>query len=321
VEEGVELRRECPDAHILIMTGLWHQEAEAVIEHRLTPVVWERTHLHWLEDAAQRHGLHTGQVPVHLEIDTGMSRQGAAREQIEQLLERFRPDSPVRLEALMTHFPSPEDREATNGQKIRLIAAADSTIDRGIPLDAISAGSSAGALQRDPADCLDAWVAQKGLRHIVRTGIALYGYSPLRAPQDPTAALKPALTWKTRVVSLRTIKSGTAVGYDGTFTAWRTTRLALLAVGYADGLNRLLSNRGSVLVRGRRAPIAGRISMDHTVADVTDIPGVESGDEVLLIGEQGADRITADELASVTGTIPYEVLCAISARVPRVMVD
>lgn len=321
VEEGVALRRACAAPRILVMTGLYAGEADAVIEHRLTPVVWDLNHIRWLNTAAQKAALRPGQIPVHLEVDTGMSRQGVAPEQIEPLLEHFSAESPLRLEALMTHFPSPDDGEATRQQQLRLIAAAEQTRRRGVPFDALSAGSSAGALQHNAPDCLDAWAAQHGVRRIVRTGIALYGYSPLRAPLDPAIALKPVLSWKTQVVSVRTIEPGTAVGYDATFTAQRMTRLALLPVGYADGLNRLLSSRGSVLVRGHRAPIAGRISMDHTVVDVTDIPGVESGDEVALIGRQGAERISADDLASATGTIPYEVLCAIAARVPRVVVD
>ncbi|MGA8530841.1 MAG: alanine racemase [Acidobacteriaceae bacterium] len=321
VEEGVALRRACPEARILVLSALWHLEAETAIENRLTPVVWERRHLGWLEAALQRQRATGAQFPVHLEIDTGMSRQGAALEDLELLVDRFGPLSSLRLEAVMTHFPSPEDAEATQRQQRRFLAAADQIERSGIAFDFLSAGSSAGVLQRGPADCLDTWAAEKGIRRMVRTGIALYGYSPLRALPNPGATLKPVLAWKTRVVSLRTIEPGNAVGYDATFTAQRTTRLALLPVGYADGLNRLLSNRGSALVRGQRAPIAGRISMDHTVVDVTDIPGVERGDEVMLIGEQGADRITADNLASATGTIAYEVLCAISARVPRVMVD
>ena len=318
VEEGVSLRRACPGARILIMTGLWHLEAETAIEHRLTPVVWERAHLGWLEAALQRRGAREARFPVHLEIDTGMSRQGAAPQDLELLLDRFWPHSPLHLEAVMTHFPSPADHEATRQQQLRLIAAADTLLDHGLSFDALSAGSSAALLQPDPADCVDAWAAQHGVRRIVRAGIALYGYSPL---PDNSAELKPVLRWKTRAVSLRTLEPGAAVGYDATFTAQRRTRLALLPLGYGDGLNRLLSNCGGVLVRGQRAPIAGRISMDHTMVDVTDIPGVERGDEVILIGEQDGARITGDDLASLTGTIPYEVLCAISARVPRVMVD
>jgi len=127
------------------------------------------------------------------------------------------------------------------------------------------------------------------------------------------------LSWKTRVTSLRTLHSGESAGYGNTFTAEGETRLALLPAGYADGLNRLLSNRGHVLIRGQEAPIAGRVSMDQTMVDVTGIPGVAIGDEVVLLGSQGAESIDAWDLADLTETIPWEVLCAISARVPRVM--
>jgi alanine racemase len=160
---------------------------------------------------------------------------------------------------------------------------------------------------------------------MLRPGIALYGYPTRFTPEEmapaPQRALAPVLSWKTRVTSMRTIEAGESAGYGMTFTAARQTRLALIPVGYADGLNRLLSNRGHVLVRGQKAPIAGRISMDQTILDVTDIAGAEIGDEVVLIGEQGGERITAADLADVTGTIPYEVLCAIGGRVPRVIVD
>ena len=129
------------------------------------------------------------------------------------------------------------------------------------------------------------------------------------------------LSWKTRVTSIRQIETGEPVGYNATFRAYRPTRLALLPLGYADGLSRPLSNRGSVLLCGQRAPVAGRVSMDQTVVDVTDVPEVEIGDEAVIIGEQGADSITAFDLADLAGTIPYEVLCNIAARVPRILVD
>jgi alanine racemase len=128
------------------------------------------------------------------------------------------------------------------------------------------------------------------------------------------------LSWKTRVTSLRSLHPGETAGYDDTFTAQRETRLALLPVGYADGLNRLLSNRGHVLVRGEEAPVAGRISMDQTVVDVTEIPGVSIGEDVALIGSQGGRSITAWDIADITGTVPWEVLCAIGSRVPRLII-
>ncbi len=129
------------------------------------------------------------------------------------------------------------------------------------------------------------------------------------------------LAWKTQVTSLRTLQAGETAGYGHTFVASRETRLALLPVGYADGLNRLLSNRGQVLIHGQKAPIAGRISMDQTVVDVTDVPGVVIGDEAVLLGNQGDEVITAWDLADLTSTIPWEVLCAIGPRVPRLLVD
>jgi alanine racemase len=160
-----------------------------------------------------------------------------------------------------------------------------------------------------------------GSRLMLRPGLALYGYPVRFTPPLTEHALQPALSWKTRVVSIRTIEAGETAGYSMTFRADRQSRLALIPAGYADGLNRLLSNRGSALVRGKKAGIAGRVSMDQTILDVTDIPDVEIGDEVVLIGEQEGERITAYDLADATGTIPYEVLCAIGARVPRLLVD
>lgn len=316
VEEGVALRRICPQARILVMAGIFPAEAEAVVEHRLTPVLWEPHHLDWLEHAVRRHGKTAAPFPLHLEIDTGMSRQGADPACLSQLLDRLGPASPLYLEAVMTHYHSPQNPEATHLQERALAAAAHAVASRGLQPQFLSAGSSA-ALLLPNADDSATLAKQISARRMLRTGIALYGY----APCSDSANLQPVLSWKTRVVSLREIDAGTAVGYDATFTAQRPTRLALLPAGYADGLSRLLSNRGSVLLRGQRGPIAGRISMDHTTVDVTNIPGVSIGDEVILIGQQGGEKITAADLAQLTGTIPYEVLCGIAARVPRILVD
>jgi alanine racemase len=184
----------------------------------------------------------------------------------------------------------------------------------------LSAGSSAGALELNAAV---ADLAKRiGAKLMLRTGIALYGYPP--GPEfagDGAGQLKPVLSWKTRVIALREIDAGAVAGYDAAIRARRKTRLALLPVGYADGLNRLLSNRGEVLVRGQRTQIAGRISMDQTMIDVTDIAEIEVGDEVAIVGHQKNEKLTAADIAALTGTISYEVLCAIAPRVPRVMVD
>ena len=324
VEEGVALRRELPEAGILVMSGIWDGEAEAALEHDLTPVVWETRHLALLEGAAKRLRAAPGDCPVHLEIDTGMSRQGVRPEDLESLLGRFGAGSPLRLQAVMTHFHSPGNAELTAGQMREFVTAVGTIQGQDLWPEILSAGSSAAALEPDAE--LARTAQRMGAQPMVRAGISLYGYAPDgEHPSEGAGQLEPVLQWKTRVVSLREIPPGATVGYDATFTAQRPMKVALLPVGYADGVNRLLSNRGEVLVRGKKAPIVGRVSMDHTTVDVTDVEGVEVGDEVVLIGaqstEQGEVKVTAADVAKLTGTIPYEVLCGIAARVPRTAVD
>jgi len=323
VDEGVAVRSVCPDARILIMSGIWPGEAEASVDYRLTPVVWEPQHLEWLEEAARRRGIGAGQFPIHLEIDTGMSRQGAPYKQAEALAERIGPASPLRLEALMTHFHSPDNEEETRSQNNLFAVAIGALLRRNLRWDFVSVGSSANLLHPElllqDESPLAGLMKSVGARRMVRAGLALYGYSPV--PSGPDSELEPVLAWKTRVTGLRDIDVHTAAGYAAKFRAQRPTRLALLPVGYADGLDWRTWDRASVLVRGQRIPIAGRISMDQTLMDVTDLPSVAIGDEVVLIGKQGTEKITAADRAELRGTIAYEVLCGIGARVPRMMVD
>jgi alanine racemase len=331
VEEGVNARAVCPEARILVMSGIWHGEADAAIEHRLTPIVWETFHLDLLEAAARRRGISAESFPVHLELDTGMSRQGISLggETLGEFLTRFRSGSPLRLAGVSTHFSAPEvvGGEENDRQRQRLEAALTEISTTGLRPEWLHAGNSATILVGEQLAALHAAAAAIGARLMLRPGLSLYGYHPRfsgdrrGAPERVEAKLSPVLEWKTSITSLRTIDAGESAGYNSTFRAERQTRLALLPMGYADGLNRLMSNRGSVLVRGQRAQIAGRVSMDQTILDVTDIAGVEIGDEAVVIGKQKAEAITATELAEIEGTIPYEVLCNISARVPRVMVD
>lgn len=318
VDEGVAVRAACPDAKILAMCGLWPGEAETARAHRIIPVVWEPVHL----DEAARSGL---PLSVHLEIDTGMSRQGVRVAELPSLLDKLQKLPFVHLDGVMTHFHSPEilDCPANQKQMAQFVTAIDTIAARGLRPCWIHAGNSATLLNFDAAGLIA--IAKKyDAQAMLRPGLALYGYAPrFTGGAEPKVAadLKPVLTWKSRVASLRTIEPGETAGYCATFRATRPTRLALLAAGYADGLNRLLSNQGAVLLRGKCAPIAGRISMDLTIVDVTDIPDVEIGDEAVLIGAQGGEEITAYDHADLAGTIPYEILCNINARVPRVMVD
>jgi alanine racemase len=226
----------------------------------------------------------------------------------------------------MTHFHSPEllDTNATAAQLEKFRAALEVIASHRFQPGIIHAGNSASVLTAGGANRVVDLAKIYGASAMLRPGLALYGYAPRFSGEGALPAaqeLKPVLAWKTRVVSLRTIEAEETAGYCATFHAKQRTRLALLPAGYADGLNRLLSNRGEVLVRGQRAPIVGRISMDLGIVDITDVEGVELGDEVVLIGEQSAQKITAYEHADLAQTIPYEILCNISARVPRVTVD
>jgi alanine racemase len=328
-EEGAAVRAVCPQARILLMSGIFCGEADTVIEQGLTPVVWEPWQLDLLEGAAAARGLAPLSVAVHLEIDTGMSRQGVrvvGSKVSPDLWSRFHSGSYLRLEGVMTHFSTAETMSSIrpNPQLASLRAALQWVVDRKLQPQWLHAGNSSSVVAGPDRQALLKMASGIGARLMLRPGLALYGYldrltlDGLSWEGEPGVA--PVLSWKTQVTSLRTLQEGEAAGYGNTFVAARETRLALLPMGYADGFNRLLSNRGYVLVRGQEAPIAGRISMDQTVVDVTDIPAAAIGDEVVLLGSQGMHSIDAWDLADLTGTIPWEVLCAISARVPRVVV-
>ena len=339
VEEGVRARAACPDARVLVMSGLWKHEADVLLAHRLTPVVWEDFHIDLLLAAAARMGAAPASIPVHLELDVGMARQGVrithpdGMAALWGILTRLRGSSPLQLEGLMTHFTAPEtlDDAATDEQIAYLTEGVRMVASQGLRPQWLSAGNSATLLGQRDVKALRDLAKQFEARLLARPGLALYGYSP-RFPDWNAPAeedLKPVLSWKTQVTSLRTLEAGDAAGYNSTFRARRATRLGLLPCGYADGVNRLLSNRGEVLIRGQRVPIAGRVSMDQTIVDVTDVVGVDIGDEAVLIGSQETPpdvvpaevSITAYDIADLVGTIPYEVLCAINSRVPRKLVD
>jgi alanine racemase len=333
-DEGVAARAVCPQPRILLLSGIVPGDAETVIDHGLTPVVWEPWQLDLLEAAATARGLPAGSLAVHLEIDTGMSRQGVRvvgseiSPEAAAVLRRFHPGSCLRLEAVMTHFCAPETMSShrPNPQLANLAAALEFILAQDLRPQWLHAGNSSTIVAGSDQKALREMASNAGMRLMLRPGLALYGCLDRLtldglswAGEDPGFA--PVLAWKTQVTSLRTLHSGESAGYGNTFTADGETRLALLPAGYGDGVNRLLSNRGHVLIRGQEAPIAGRVSMDQTMVDVTRIPGAAIGDEVVLLGRQGAESIDAWELADLTDSIPWEVLCAISTRVPRVMVE
>lgn len=315
------------EQHILVIGGVFPGQGAALIANRLTTVAWEVWQLQELESAARTAGSAPGSVPIHLEIDTGMSRQGASPDGLAPLLARFTPASPLRLEGVMTHlFAADEaDGRVTRDQLDRLDGALGRISAAGHFAEWLNVGNSAALLAGQAAAVADL-AARHGMQALMRPGLALYGLAPSYDPpfgEEPAslaaarALLKPILTWKSRVVGVRQVPAGAVVGYNGTFIATEPMRLALVAAGYADGLDRRLGNHFSLLVRGQRAPLVGRISMDQCVLDVTEIPGVEPDDEVALIGTQGSEAISVCDQAQVVGTIPWEIFTRITARVPR----
>jgi alanine racemase len=256
-----------------------------------------------------------------------MSRQGVHPDDLDPLLARFHASSPLRLEGIMTHlFAADEaDGAVTQTQLTQMDKVLGQVSAAGLWAEWLNVGSSA-ALLAGQAETIAALAARHGMRAMLRPGLALYGLAPLFEPEDPpdVAAtrmrLQPVLSWKTRVTGVRSVPAGAVVGYNGTFVATEPMQLALLAVGYADGLDRRLGNRFSLLVHGARAPLVGCISMDQAVIDVTEISSVRPGDEVVILGTQGNESITAFDHAEATGTIPWEVFTRIGPRVQRVAV-
>jgi alanine racemase len=335
LEEGQQARALCPTVKILVISGPWRGQAEAFLDAKLTPVAWESYQLEELAQRATALGAPAGSVGVHMELDTGMSRQGVNLQNgltdLDHALTFFSPGSPLRLEGLMTHFSAPEDLASseTNRQLGLLAGAVERVLAAGLHPEWLHAGSSATLLRGEHLAPLGRLAERLGARLMLRPGLALYGLLPRFSPKELAApmnlsparlALRPVLSWKTRVVGLRKIPAGAVAGYNSTFTAQRETTLALLPLGYADGLRRGLSGQFSLLIQGQLAPLAGRVSMDQTLMDVTEIAGIQIGDEVVLIGEQGELALTAYDHADPIGAIPWEIPCGITARVPRIAI-
>ncbi len=305
-EEAVPLRSAGIAAPILVLGLIAPEQAELVLANGLQQCVSHPDQAEVLDRLARRRE----QVcPLHLKVDTGMGRLGLLPREVRAAAERIRALPAVRLVGLMTHFAEAEAEDpAFAEEQLRRFAEAEAALAAaGIRVAVRHAANSAGLLFL-PQARLD----------LVRPGIMLYGCHPRGRLPQAGPALRPALRLCTAVSQLAERARGTCVSYGRTFVASRDLRIATLPIGYGDGWSRLLSNRGHVLIRGRRVPIVGRVCMDMIMVDVTDLPAVGVGEEAVLIGRQGAEEITVDEVAEAQGTISYEVLCRISPRVPRV---
>ena len=307
VEEGVALRAAEIDTRILVMADFLPVDRQSMIEHGLTPVIHAIEDLHDLNEL----GVGKGEpIPFHLKIDSGMCRLGtrASAGDIAAALAR---NPFVRLEGLMTHFASVTDftTDQTDEQTGCFIEVVEGLRRLGVTATYTHLSSTGGIAYRSR----EAW------GNMVRPGHAIYGYvSPARSGPASKFSVKPAMCWKAAVLTVKEIPAGAQIGYGGIFHAPDTMRIAVLAVGYADGIPHRLSNRGRVIVRGKYAPILGAVSMDLTTIDVTHCPDIQTGEAVTILGSEGSVSIDAQEIARQAGTISYSVLCGISSRVKRV---
>jgi alanine racemase len=300
VDEGEELRQAGLDAPVLVVGYTPPSDAERAVALRLRPTVGAPELVEALAAAARRAGW---TVPVHLELESGLNRHGLSPERLVALAEKARATPGIEVEGLFTHFAAAEegDQRFTRRQfeVLREVSAR-------LPFVKERHCSASASVLLDKEMGLDA----------VRTGLSMYGYRP--APWCGTDAdLRPVLALRARVARVLEVERGATVGYGRTWAAPRPSRIALVMCGYADGYRRSFGNRANVVIRGRRAPVVGRVAMDMCMVDATAVPGVEVGDPATLLGRDGDERVDADELAALADTISWEILAGITGRVPR----
>jgi alanine racemase len=311
VEEGITLRRAGRTSRILILAGFLSYEREALLEFDLTPVVHALADIELLDQLSVASAK---QVRYHLKIDSGMSRLGT-RACPEQVLAAVKSAGSARCEGLMTHFASAADFGSlqTENQAAAFHEMRDRLAQAGIaPAYLHTSSSNAIAYPRR-----DAW------HNLVRAGHAIYGYLTPARGDAPARILqvKPVLEWKAKILAVKDIPEGALVGYGGSFRAPRPMRIGVVAAGYADGLPHRLSNKGKMLADGKPAQILGTVSMDLTTIDLSHTQALRAGDEVTILGQEGDAKLDAQQIAKLAGTISYNILCGIGARVRRVYVD
>jgi alanine racemase len=307
IDEGMELRESGITAPVLVMSGIFPwDDVGAVFKHGLTPVVYDLATLDRIEEEGEQFD---EALKVHLKVDTGMGRLGFSVDDCAYLAERVKEMKKVAVEGLMSHFSASETRNEYGMKQVELFRRALQSLNDGGVNPEIVHMANSGALTTYPEAHFS----------MVRAGINLYGSHAGKDLREKIA-LKQVMKFVSRVALLRDFQEGAPLSYGGTYTTKRNTRVAYVPVGYADGYPRMLSNKGFVLIHDKRCAIVGRICMDWLLADVTYLDDVEAGEEVIILGHGESQVITADEIAEITGTIPYEILCNISKRVMRVYV-
>lgn len=307
-EEGVELREAGISKPVLCLGGFWQGQEAACLKYRLTPVI-DRIDESRVFDAAARDAGVTANV--HLKIDTGMGRLGVRADDVAQFCEELKRLTNLRVDGLLTHLAA-ADADSMTGFTGHQIEKFDEAVR-------VCRGHGFAPAYLHAANSAATFAFPEGRGNMVRPGGALYGFVRDVFPANlDRPRLKPVMSLHSRIVLLKTVSKGEPLGYGCTFETQRESRIATIPIGYDDGYRRALSNRGRLLVRGQFAPVVGRVSMDMTLIDVTDIRGVTSDDYVTLMGTDGAQTITAEDLGELAGTISYEITCGISHRVPRI---
>lgn len=304
VEEGVELRQAGIEGMILVFGGAYPGQEPALINHQLTPTLFDLEAAERINAAA----VDAGQIlPYHLKVDTGMSRIGFLPADLPDVFERLDAFKGLQLEGVLSHFALADDpsSDTTQQQADCFWQAVDHIHQLGRKPAEIHISNSAGIVTAPSPQCT-----------LVRPGISLYGSAPSE-DLKPHIDLRPVMSFETQIARLQELPPGTGVSYGHRFVTERTTRLASLPVGYADGFHRGLSHQIDVLIRGQRAPVVGTICMDWALVDVTDLPEVAVGDPVILLGADGQESIRAEEWARRLQTISYEIYCHVGKRVPR----
>ncbi len=305
IEEGILLRERGIRAPILILGSVYPlSNFTHILKYNLTPAICSREASRELSKIARRK---KKRVKVHIKIDTGMGRIGVSAENAVDLVKKVIRLPGIIVEGIFTHLAAADsDYEFTMEQIGKFQSVIDELKRDNINIKYKHAANSTAVLRYSNAHF-----------NLARPGISLYGLLPF-AGAEKEIDLKPVMQLKTKIVFVKKVRKGTSISYGRTWKAERDSVIGTLPIGYADGYNRLLSNRGEVLIQGKRIPVVGRVCMDMCMVDVTSLPNVKVGEEVVLIGSQGKERITADEIAELIGTIGYEVVCGISRRVPRI---
>jgi alanine racemase len=307
LHEGIQLRQAGVSLPVVVLSPLLASEVEEAVAHDLEPTVNDLELAAALSEAARASGR---PLRFHVEVDTGMGRTGVREDEAVPFLERVVGTPGLRLASVFTHFPDADagDLSFSHGQIERFQALLRRLAERGIRPPRVHAANSAGAVNL-PESRLD-WL---------RVGLLAYGHRPPRC--DTPIDLKPVMAFKSRLVQIRDLPAGASVSYGRTLVTRRATRTGVVAVGYGHGYSWLLSNRGQMLVGGRRVPILGRVTMDLTMLDLGAVPEARVGDEVVLFGDQGQETLPLDEVARFSETLPYEVMCTIGKRVTRIYVS